>query len=101
MSLRIRRLTCRVTVRTGGSGPLLHDSEDPARPSMQFALPNASVQGETTLLEPSQTATEERGTASTNPEPSPRRADPRAVSERVYALMQQEIRLARLRGGRN
>ena len=41
--------------------------------------------------EPSQTATEGRDANTTAPTPSPRRADPRAVADRVYELMKQEL----------
>ncbi|MEO7714739.1 MAG: DUF4157 domain-containing protein [Capsulimonas sp.] len=65
----------------------------PPKPSMEFALPApAPVAG---MPEPSQTATEERGA---KPTPNVQQPDARAVADRVYDLMRQEVILGRMRG---
>ena len=100
--MRIKRLVCRVSIKTGKKGPLLHGSERAAKPSMMFALvaPHPKVESGP---DPSEMATEEReavaGDASESKhKPSPRNADVRAVTDRVYELMKHEIALARERG---
>ncbi|BDI34273.1 hypothetical protein CCAX7_63240 [Capsulimonas corticalis] len=63
------------------------------KPSMAFALPApAPVSG---TPEPSQTATEERGGKAT---PNTQQPDARAVADRVYDLMRQEVIQGRRRG---
>jgi hypothetical protein len=65
----------------------------PPKPSMEFALPApAPVAG---MPEPSRTATEERGA---KPTPNVQQPDARAVADRVYDLMRQEVILGRMRG---
>jgi len=64
---------------------------------MAFAQPEPAPRGET-APEPSQTATEpsEEGTER-QIKASPGKADPRAVADRVYDLMKEELSLGRLR----
>ena len=99
MPTRIKHLRCRVTVRTGGKGKSLQQSAaKPVKPDMAFAMPTPEPSGDTSPA-PAQTATQERGqTATPQPQASPTRADPQAVADRVYELMQQEIKNARQRG---
>jgi hypothetical protein len=104
MPVHIRRLRCRVTVRTGGrTGTATHRSEGPHRPSMHFALPEPAPRGESTRPEPAQTVTEHAAAQEASPTPELKatvnKADPRAVADRVYELMKQEILLGRQRGG--
>lgn len=101
MPVHVRRLRCRVTVRTGRrAGPIAHHPEGPARPSMHFVLPEPTPRGEAVHPEPSQTVTEHPKAADA---PAPvrdvKKADPKAVADRVYDLMKQEIIDARRRGG--
>lgn len=100
MPIRIRRLNCRVKVKTGGGGPSLHKEEKSERPVMSFVMPAVEANPQSGP-EPSQTATENRDeVAGHKTGAAPRKADPRAVSDRVYDLMKQEIYLAQLRGGK-
>lgn len=99
MSITINRLNCRVRVETGGSQATIHASEGPARPQMEFAQPTPTS-APTTPPPPSQQASEQRGPAGEH-EPRPAgRADPGRVAQRVYDLMVEEARLARMRGER-
>lgn len=98
MPLRVKKLIARVRVRKGRQGNLLQQSEGPARPGMAFARPTPELSAEAGSV-PSQTASEshiseERQEATA----TPRRADARAVADRVYELMKEELRLSRLRG---
>jgi len=99
MAIRIRNLTCRVTVSKGRKSDTLQRGEQPARPSLAFTQPEPAPHGETGP-EPSRTVTEARETAGEKRQrkASPDKADPRAVADRVYDLMKEEISLARLRG---
>lgn len=103
MPVRIRRLQCNVSLRSGGKETVTHQDQNLGRPSMEFARPMPQQRSEQTLQEPSQTFSE--ANASSNhaegekPANSALQADARAVADRVYVLMQQEIALARLRGG--
>jgi hypothetical protein len=60
---------------------------------MAFAMPAPAPSSG--MPEPSQTATEERGSKAT---PNVGQPDARAVADRVYELMREEVRLGRLRG---
>ena len=96
MALRIRSLKCRVRVKGGSKGSALFKDEKPAKPSMEFALPNATAQS--VDAPPLQTATEERGTGAGQQRPvSPAGADSKAVAGRVYDLMREEAMRDRLR----
>jgi len=90
MPVHIRRLRCLVTVKTGGrDAPVAHHPEGPKRPSLHFALP-----------EPARVVpTQSQEVVAPEPEQEVRKADPRAVADRVYELMRQEIALSRQRGG--
>ena len=98
MALRIRSLKCRVRVKAGSKRSGLFKDEKPAKPSMEFALPNATAQS--VDAPPSQTATEERGIgAGQKRAVSPAGADSKAVANRVYDLMTEEAKRDRLRMG--
>lgn len=98
MPIRIKQLTARVTVKTGGKHGALHKSERPVRPALHFAQPVAQTPAETSP-DPSEMATEDTGSAAgAKSKPAPSRADPRQVADRVYELMSEEMRLGRLRG---
>jgi len=101
MPVHIRRLRCRVTVKTRGQeAPVTHQPAGPQRPSMHFALPEPEPRAEAIQPEPAQTVTEHaQGAAETEPETDVKKADPRLVADRVYDLMKQEIVLTRQRGG--
>lgn len=75
---------------------LLHQDAHVPRPSMAFAIPSPAARAET-MPEPSQTATDQQEAGKGGPQA--RGADARAVAERVYDLMRDEIRLARERAG--
>lgn len=75
--------------RTGGS---LHQAAAPPRPALAFSL---SVP-RTGAAAPAQMATEESGEPGSKTGPA--QADARAVTDRVYELMKQEIALSRERG---
>lgn len=98
MAVHIRNLVCRVSVRGKRKADSLHRGEQPQRPSLAFLQPQPPAQAETPPL-PSQTATEqsEQGTQQLG-KPSPSNADPRAVADRVYDLMKNELSVGRLRG---
>ena len=99
MPVHIRRLRCRVTVHTGRRAePPAHHPEGPARPELHYALPAPAPRGESGHPEPAQTVTE-HPRAAEDPVPDVKQADPKAVADRVYDLMKQEIADARLRGG--
>ena len=103
MPVHIRRLRCRVTVKTAGrDAPAAHHPDGPQRPSMHFALPEPAPRAEAAESEPVQAqaqATQPQAAAQKEPKPDIRKADPRAVADRVYDLMRQEIALSRERGG--
>ncbi|MHB0937060.1 MAG: hypothetical protein ACYDCO_00630 [Armatimonadota bacterium] len=98
MAVHIRQLVCRITVRGKRTTDSLHRGEQPQRPSMAFLQPEPPAQMETPPI-PSQTATEqsEHGTEQLR-KPSPSHADPRAVADRVYDFMKEELSIGRLRG---
>ena len=75
--------------RTGGA---LHQAAAPPRPALAFALSVPRIGA----AAPAQTATEESGEP--GPKTGPAQADARAVTDRVYQLMKQEIALSRERG---
>lgn len=80
------------TNRTGGA---LHQASGPPRPELAFALSSArssSVAAST----PAQKGTEESGQPGAKVDPA--QTDARAVTDRVYELMKQEIALGRERG---
>lgn len=84
------------------SESVLGHGGEPPRPEMTFALPAPEPPGEGGL-EPSQSATERgggaaAGEAAPQPPAGARQADARAVADRVYDLMKQEIVLGRQRG---
>jgi len=97
MGVRIRNLVCRVTVRKGRKTDTLHRGGQPQQPSMAFVHPAPESRAET-APEPSQTATEpsEEGTDRQR-KAAPGAADVRAVTDRVYDLMKEELSLGRLR----
>lgn len=103
MPVKIERLTCRVSVTTGRKKAVLHSSPAPSKPTMHFALPVVEPHSEVAQPSPGQSTVGESyhgsrgGHAQTSAAPA-RTADVRAVSERVYALMTQEIALAKRRG---
>ncbi len=100
MPVNIRRLRCRVMVKTGGrDAPVAHHSEGPKRPSLHFALPEPEPRAEAVPPEPANPVREEPQAVTPGPEQEVRKADPRAVADRVYELMRQEIALSRQRGG--
>ena len=102
MPIRLKKLSCRVKVRTKSTEPIQHRTSPAQKPRLQFALPVGQERVETSP-EPTKMATEERGLGSgeQKPKAAPRKADPRAVADRVYELMMQEMRLARQRSGRH
>jgi len=97
MAVRIKNLVCQVTVRKKRQSDTLHHGAQPGRPSMAFAQPEPAPRGETGP-EPSQTATEPSEGTGRQAKASPGKADPRAVADRVYDLMKEELSLGRLRG---
>ena len=101
MPVHIKRLRCRVTVKTGGrDAPVAHRPEGPKRPSLHFALPAPAPRAEAAPPEPARIVpAQPEESAAPQPEPEVRKADPRAVADRVYELMRQEIALSRQRGG--
>lgn len=101
MPVHIRRLRCRVTVKTGErDAPVAHHPEGPKRPSLHFALPEPAPRAEAAPPEPARVVPAQEA-AAPEPEQEVRKADPRAVADRVYELMRQEIALSRQRGGRS
>lgn len=84
----------------------LGQDEAQERPELIFFQPPPEPGGESGKP-PSGTATETggggAGAGQTGPKkpPAPQQADARAVADRVYELMMQEVVLARLRGGAN
>ena len=101
MPVHIRRLRCLVTVKTGGrDAPVAHHPEGPKRPSLHFALPEPLPRAEAAPPEPARVVpTQSQEVVAPEPEQEVRKADPRAVADRVYELMRQEIALSRQRGG--
>lgn len=104
MPVHIRRLRCRVTVKSGGrEASATHRSEGANRPSMHFVLPEPAPRSEATRPEPSQTVTEHAQAVEAAPTPEAKttinKADPKMVADRVYELMKQEIVQGRRRGG--
>lgn len=77
--------------RTGGAA---HQAAAPPRPALAFSLPSQRSAGGLSI--PAQKATEESGEAGAKVRPA--QADARAVTDRVYELMKQEIALGRERG---
>lgn len=103
MPVKIERLTCRVSVKTGRKPPVLHGSQAPAKPTMHFALAPVEPRSETTHPSPGQSADGEANSGTggghdAGASAPARPADVRAVSDRVYELMTQEIALAKRRG---
>lgn len=96
---KIRKLKSKITISAVASGQSEARGE-PAQPSLRFAQPTpASSGGE--VETPSQTATEGKvGTGYTAPI-SAKSADPNKVAERVYDLMKEELRIGRIRRGKN
>lgn len=76
--------------RVGGA---LHQASAPPQPALAFALP--APRGGAARI-PAQQATEESGEPAVKVQPA--QADARAVADRVYELMRQEIALGRERG---
>lgn len=100
MSVRIRRLHCRVTVKSGGkSRVLMYKDEKRPAPALAYAMPAPQPKLEAPADEPSATAVKERGAAAgAKTTLDSRRVDPKLVADRVYDLMMKEIALARERG---
>src|SRR4051812_18234576 len=98
MPLTINTLRSTVKVKKRRRESSLHQSAQPVRPSMDYAMPAAQVTGEGDAP-PSQTATENSGASAGRGYTSPKSADPRKVAERVYELMRQEAILDRMRKG--
>ena len=103
MAVRIKRLQCNVSVRVGGKEAVAHQDQKLGRPTMEFARPLPQQRSEQTLPEPSQTLSDAHAASNhaegEKPTHAAQQADARAVADRVYVLMQQEVALARLRGG--
>jgi len=78
--------------RTGGA---LHQASAPPRPALAFALSSARSRGGSASV-PAQKATEESGQPGAKVMPA--QSDARAVTDRIYELMKQEIALGRERG---
>ncbi len=74
-------------------GGALHQASAPPQPALAFALP---VPHGGSAQIPAQKATEESGEPTAKVQPA--QADARAVADRVYDLMRQEIMLSRERG---
>ncbi len=69
-------------------------------PALVFAIPAKTAASEGPAA-PSQTATEDRGAAAKQGSgAAPGQADPRAVADRVYELMREEMEHSVLRGMR-
>jgi hypothetical protein len=107
LPVKIERLTCRVSVKTGRKKAILHSSPAPPQPTMHFALPPVQPHSEVGQPSPGQSVAGEgsRGIGSSSGHEQgsaapARTADVRAVSDRVYELMTQEIALAKQRGMR-
>lgn len=103
MPVKIERLTCRVSVKTGRKKTALHASPAPPKPTMHFASPSAQPRSEAAQPSPGQSTAGEsnhgEGAGHDQGKAAPARtADVRAVSDRVYELMTQEIALAQRRG---
>lgn len=96
MPVHIKQLNCRVVVRTGTKEQVYHQTQKPVRPALDFAspLPQPTLE---TQPEPSLTATEDFGNRGATETVSPKKADARAVADRVYELMTREATLGRLR----
>lgn len=100
MAVRIRRLRCRFTLRTGSRATDRHVAEGAARPQMQYSMPaspNTSEGG----LPPSESASGQQSATGANRPVTTQRADPKKVADRVYELMKEEARVARMRRGAN
>lgn len=105
MPVKIEKLTCRVSVTTGRKKAVLHSSPAPAKPTMHFALPPVEPHSEVAQPSPGQSTVGEShhsrsGGHAQDSAALARTADVRAVSDRVYELMTQEIALAKRRGMR-
>ncbi|MDQ2688282.1 MAG: hypothetical protein M3Y28_10485 [Armatimonadota bacterium] len=103
MPVKIEKLTCRVSVTTGRKKSVLHGSTAPPKPTMHFALPSVEPHSEAPQPSPGRSIVGEssHGAGSGHGQNSAapvRTADVRAVSDRVYELMTQEIALAKRRG---
>lgn len=102
MQLRIRRLECNVTIRTGQRRDITQGPQGPENPSMAYAMPFGGLGGESSAP-PGEMALGDNAASSgqSQQSTSASAADPRAVAERVYDLMKDEVRLEKLRSGRN
>ena len=100
MSIKIGRLHCRVTVKTGGkSRAMMHKDETRPKPSLAFAVTAPQPRLESAGQEPSAGGSKERGAAAGHKTKlDPRRVDPKLVADRVYDLMMKELTLAAQRG---
>lgn len=95
--MRIKKLQATIRVKTGMKGDLLQPEERQHRPSLAFAHPQQASAGQT-APPPSQTATEEKSAGEKHESTAaPRSADARAVADRVYDLMKDEVRVMRQR----
>lgn len=99
MPIEIARLICNVTVHSKEKRSPLHRDPKPKQPDLLFKAPTDGA-GQAPPA-PSQTASEDKGPASGKHGAEPTHADPRKVADQVYELMLQEIRLSRMRQGRN
>ncbi len=96
--MQIELLHCTITLRVTGKKPGMHRDEKYTDPAMAYALP-MSASGTEGAPEPGRTATEERGAAAgQTPVSGIHHADARAVSDRVYELMREEIAQSVQRG---
>ena len=103
MPVKIKQLNSRVTIRKGGAAdtPLMQPQKA-AKPSLEFALAKPTGRSESEMPTPSETATQ--GHHPTEAEPKAhtdvKGADVRAVADRVYTLMMEEMKRGKERGAR-
>lgn len=89
--IKVRHLRCVVTVRSGSAGAARHKDGCPQRPSLDFAMP-VPVAGLEEGFELGESASEVGGEmGGAGQDALARRADARAVADRVYALMKREV----------
>lgn len=96
---RIRKLKSTITISAVQPGQADARSA-PAQPSLRFAQPAPASSGGD-IETPSQTATEGKVGTGSNAPINAKSADPGKVAERVYDLMKEDLRIGRIRRGKN
>jgi hypothetical protein len=97
MPIHIERLRCSIVLRAREESSPEHAASGPDRPTLEYAVP-ASQQATQAGPTPDETATERASRNDEETTPATRQADPRLVTDRVYEMMREELRTARMRG---